>query len=404
MRKDKLTLAIITATMTAGLSTANAASIEAGDWTLSFGGNINAFYNMTQCDGGDLAATSAAIAANPAAAPATLAGYACADAIDEKKAFTDTSSIQNGLLPASLNFGASTKQNGYDIGATVNVYYGTNSNTALGFSSVDARQVYMTFGKEKLGTFKIGRDFGIFGFDAIINDMTLLGVGGSFVAATPGHTTLGGLGYGYVYTDRLTQMNWTSPDMGGFQATLGLFQPLDGNGAKSGNNIGMHGKLSYGWKGGMPGKISASFLNQGANTTAGTSEDISGFDVFGNINFGNLGLSAYVFDGEGMSTLALGGLLMPGFDATTGAAEETSGNYIQATYKMGSTKLGVSFMSSEQEKVTKVENEKVTFGVYHNLTPSLTLVGELNQMESELTTTGTSDEASNISLGAILFF
>lgn len=401
MRKDKLTLAILTATLTGGMGAANAASIEAGDWTLSFGGNINAFYSTTMCDAGDLASGGT-----------TLAGLACAGAVDENGAPTDTSSVNNGLLPASLNFGASTKQDDWDIAATVNVYYGITSSSseptggansdALKFSSVDARQIYMTFGKAGVGTFKMGRDFGIFGFDAIINDMTLLGGGANFAMGDPGHTTLGGLGYGYVYTDRLSQINWTSPDMGGFQGTIGMFQPQDGTGGNGGNSVGLHGKLSYGWKGSMPGKVSASFINQDVNTDAGTSESISGVDLFANINFGNVGLSAYVFDGEGMSTLALGGLVFPGFDAATGAPEETSGNYVQATYKMGSTKLGVSVMNSEQEKVTVVENTKTTLGVYHNLTPSLSLVGEFSSQESELA--AGKDESSNINVGAILFF
>lgn len=395
MMKDKLALAIITATAIGGVTSVQAASIEAGDWTLSFGGNINANYSMTQCDAGDLSSGGA-----------TLAGLACAGAVDENGDATDTSSVSNGLLPASMNFGASTTQNGWDLGANINVYYGLTSSDgggpdALKFSSVDARQVYMTFGKEGFGTVKMGRDFGIFGFDAIINDMTLLGGGANFVASDPGHTTLGGLGYGYVYTDRLSQINWTSPDMGGFQGTIGMFQPLDGNGASSADTVGLHGKLGYGWKGDMPGKVSFSFINQDVNTAAGTSESISGYDIFANINFGNIGLSAYMFDGEGMSSLALGGLVFAGF-AADGTPEETTGNYLQATYKMGSTKLGASIMTSEQDKVLNVENEKVTLGVYHNLTPSLTLVGEYSTQESELDA-GT-DETSNINLGAILFF
>ena len=395
MSKDKLTLAIITTSLAASIPTANAASIEAGDWTLTLGGNINAYYSMTQCDASDLQSGGA-----------TFAGLACAGAVDEDGEPTNTSSVSNGLLPSSLNVGASTQQDGWDLGATVNVYYGATSSNgggadALKFSSVDARQVFMTFGKPGFGSIKAGRDFGLFGFDAIINDMTLLGGGANFVVSDPGHTTLGGLGYGYVYTDRLSQINWTSPDIGGFQATVGIFQPLDGNGATSADSVGLHGKAGYAWKGDLPGKVSATFIQQDVNTAAGTSESISGFDLFATISVGDLGISAYLFDGEGMSTLALGGLVFAGFGAD-GTPEETSGNYLQATYKLGKTKLGVSYMTSKQDKVTNVDNEKITLGAYHNLTPSLTLVGEYSQQESELDT-GT-DESANVNLGAILFF
>ncbi len=398
MRMKKFTQTILATTLTTLLQGAHAADIDAGDWTLSLGGNINSNYAMTMCDSGDLDAGGA-----------TLAGLACAGAVDENGEATDVSSVSNGLLPASLNFGAKTTQEGFDIGANINVYYGLTSSNgagadALKFSSVDARQVFMTLGNSKLGTFKMGRDFGLFGFDAIIGDMTLLGGGANFVASDPGHTTLGGLGYGYVYTDRLSQINWTSPDKGGFQGTLGIFQPLDGNGANSASNVGLHGKLSYGWKGDVPGKVSATVIQQDVNTVAGTSESISGFDLFANVSIGNIGLTGYLFSGEGMSSLALGGLVFPGFDAANGTPEETDGHYVQATYTLGKSKVGLSFMGSEQKKVTEVENQKTTLGVYHNLTPSLTLMGEYSAQESTLTATDVTDKSSNLNLGAILFF
>lgn len=208
-------LAIFTMLTTAlmGLSTdAAAASWDAGDWKISMGGNINAFYSYTMCDDGDLNSGGT-----------TLTGLVCAGAVDENGEATDYSSVQNGLLPASLNFTAATNQEGWDLSANINVYYGINSagtdgdkasnssSDALKFSTVDARQVYLTFGKDNLGAFKMGRDFGLFAFDAIINDMSLVGVGAGFVASDPGHTTLGGLGYGYVYTDRLAQIDYSTP-------------------------------------------------------------------------------------------------------------------------------------------------------------------------------------------------
>ena len=114
-------------------------------------------------------------------------------------------------------------------------------------------------------------------------------------------------------------------------------------------------------------------------------------------------LVASYFDGEGMSTLAIGGLVFPGFNGVTGAAEESSGYMLQGQYTMGSTRFAVNWSASEQEQVTLVENEKLTLGVYHNLTPSLTLVGEFSDQESTLSGVGT-DESWNVNLGAIMFF
>ena len=66
-------------------------------------------------------------------------------------------------------------------------------------------------------------------------------------------------------------------------------------------------------------------------------------------------------------------------------------------------RFGVNLAHSEQEKVTEVENDKLTLGVYFNLTLALTLLAEYSDQESDLIGAGT-DAASNVSLGAILFF
>jgi hypothetical protein len=113
-----------------------------------------------------------------------------------------------------------------------------------------------------------------------------------------------------------------------------------------------------------------------------------------------------------MSSLAIGGLVFPGFgtDAVSGAAgtaEEVDGYMAQITWTVIPTlRLGLNYSHNEMDKVTLMENEKWTGGVYYNLTPSLTLLAEYSSMQSELKApygTGT-DEAQNINLGAILFF
>ena len=50
-----------------------------------------------------------------------------------------------------------------------------------------------------MGTFKLGRDYGVFGANAILNDMTLLGAGAPTQATQRGRVTLGHIGAGYTY-------------------------------------------------------------------------------------------------------------------------------------------------------------------------------------------------------------
>src|SRR5690606_5093305 len=153
---------------------AAAVEVDAGDWKFTASGNVNVHYIHSSCeDETTLGVTG---------------GLACRGAAGEDR----SSSIANGLLPAALSIGASTTQNGYDIGFTFGFFPGiaTNDgspnlqqgaerlNTALGTTALDVRQVFMTFGNDRLGTFKLGRDLGLFGADAILNDMTLPGVGG----------------------------------------------------------------------------------------------------------------------------------------------------------------------------------------------------------------------------------
>ena len=397
MRKNQIVLAVMTALAATAFTSAQAATWKAGDWDLGLSGNVNTFYTTSHCNASDQQTGGK-----------TLAGVACGDA-------TDSQTVSNGLLPAALNFSAKTKQNGYDLSGNVNVYYGTasqgdnTSGDALKFSTVDARQIYLTFGNEKMGTVKAGRDFGLFGFDSIINDMSLPATGAMIGASKFGHTTLGGLGYGYVYTDRLSQINWTSPKKNGVEATVGIFNPMHGlesagTATKSGQ-VGVHGKVSYSWdKGnGVKGTVSASGLSQKVKLASGKQSEIQGVDVFGKVDVNKASFAASAFQGKGMDTLGLGGVLYPGFDSTTGSAEKVKGYMAQATYKVNKTKYGVNYAQSKQTNLNKVKNDKLTVGAYHNLTDNLTLMAEVSKQKSNLTGVGT-DKSSNISVGAMFSF
>ncbi len=406
MTKHKIAWAVTAALAATCLPTAQAATWQAGDWELGLGGNVNTFYTVTKCDSGDLGANGG-----------TYAGLACLDPDTGAIASSDTHSVSNGLLPASLNFSAKTKQKGYDISGNVNVYYGTATQDANGlpgdaldFSSVDARQVYLTFGNEKMGTVKAGRDFGLFGFDPIINDMSLTGNGATFASAGPGHTTLGGLGYGYVYTDRLSQINWTSPKKNGAEATVGVFNPVDGvesNGSSTGDGgqPGIHGRVSYDFdKGnGVKGRVSASALSQKVRLANGDKPSMNGTEIFGKIDVNKASFAGSYYQGKGMDTLGLGGVVFPGFNSTSGEAEKVKGGMLQATYKINNTKLGVNLAQSKQTNLTKVKNDKVTVGVYHNLTDNLTLIGEASSQKSKLDGVGT-DKSGSVAVGAMLSF
>ena len=97
-------------------------------------------------------------------------------AAGQPTATTSVSNVGNGLLPAAIVFGVKTTQDGFVyIGVHFGFYPGiaTNdggspnlqasggpTNTALGTTGLDIRQVYLTFGNKSMGTFLLGRQIG----------------------------------------------------------------------------------------------------------------------------------------------------------------------------------------------------------------------------------------------------
>ncbi len=101
MHKNLIVLAVSAALVSNVLPTAQAASWKAGDWDLGLGGNVNTYYTVTTCDADKLGTGGG-----------TMAGLACLDSDTGTFADANTHSVSNGLLPASLNFSAKTKQEG----------------------------------------------------------------------------------------------------------------------------------------------------------------------------------------------------------------------------------------------------------------------------------------------------
>ncbi len=154
--------------------------------------------------------------------------------------YNNSNSIRSGLLPSNLVLSLATNQMGYDIGFTAGAYFGGNnvdpgaanangagSPIGLGTPGIDLRQVFGTIGTPEFGTVKIGRDLGLFGGEAILNDFTLFGVGTPAGNAAPGNTSLGRIGLGYIYADWLPQIAYSTPTWNGFTATVALMTPLD---------------------------------------------------------------------------------------------------------------------------------------------------------------------------------
>lgn len=391
-------------------------SIRVGAIDLNFSGFINAYYTYSSAGHGG----------------APFGG------LTDGSGF-DSSAIRTGLLPAALIFKASTTQAGIDLAAVFGMYPGINSSaTAIGANSggnpiglgtpgIDFRQIYVTAGTKTAGTVKFGRDLGIFGSDAILSDATLLSVGATGSNAAPGNTSLGRIGYGYIYADFQPQISYASPIWGGFQATVGIFQPLDEfnfsgccSATATAHNVPMfQGKVTYDYKFGMvAGRVWASGLyqqqqnvsvnNRFEEFTGHTTRQAAAGDVGVKADIGPFGAVAYYYRGTGVGTTAL---FFDGI-AQNGQNRQSEGWYFQGSYKV-TPKLklvgsyGTSNLYRARNEVLNPDlvarNTAYIGAAYYSLTDWLTLVGEYAHTHSG-SHGGITADANAFTAGGIIFF
>ena len=422
----KISAAVASAALVLGASSANAGIIiPAGEWTLDVNGNVNVYATVQNHD--DTTATTITGA---------LAGVQ--DPFTEDR----NQSINTGLLPAWLGFTGTTRQNDLDVSFTISMQPNVSTNTTTGDQGNPLwRQAFLTFGDKSWGQVKMGKDLGIFAGNAILSDMTLLGVGGGF-GNSGGATTLGGIGSGYIYPAWKGQITYTTPNFNGFTAKIGITNPnqvvdvdqaaITGVGLSAyQDRFGVEGQVQYSWTGDVAGKVwasGASYDVNGATNTAdqSSSTDIdsytaSAFDIGVSVTSGNLGAVAYYYDGDGVGTTIFGRY---GADIQNQKFKkrDSDGGYLQLTYVIPTgTKLGFAYGVSNLDKASGEtadsqgtsngttnylveKNERWTVGAYHPLTKHLNLVAEYNKVESEAHRGGVDYDADTVSLGAILFF
>ncbi|TSA48827.1 MAG: porin [Nitrosomonadales bacterium] len=396
-------------------SAANAGIIiPAGDWTVDINGNVNAFYIHE--NGSDTNTVAGGLARKRTAANTNGA---------------NTSNINTGLLPSWFGVTGKKRENDLDISWTISYQPGASTKNGLannpavgGGAGAEFRQANMTIGDKSWGTIKLGKDLGLFGADAILNDQTLLGVGATGGGAS-GTTTYGRIGTGFLYADFTGQIAYTSPNWNGFQFTAEIAQPwINANTMGYANTTAslvgnrepaFEGNVNYSWAGDVSGKIWLEGFTQKVDNiaTGGALKRDRGnvYGIGGKVGFAGAELVGYYYNGEGVgSTLLLDG----GWDSQ-GNRRDSDGGYVQASYKIPNvgTKLAVSWGESNLDRSGSAgdlaattllkSNQMWTAGVYHPLTSNVNLVAEYSRVESE-NQAGATNKSDIFDLGAILFF
>jgi predicted porin len=411
----KLGLAVAGALLAASTAASAGITIPAGDWTVDIGGNVNSFYQRTTFSG-DMES-------------------------DVKNAPTErsTSTVSTGLLPAALGIGAKTRQNDLDIAFQFTFFTGTDSTGGGGTAgvfgangadsnSLNIRQAFLSFGDASWGQVKMGRDLGVFGSDAILSDMTLLGVGTG--AGGNGNSTLGRIGSGYLYADWVGQIQYSTPNWNGFQVTAAARQPWANS---SNSDLGFDAKAVYSWTGDVSGKVWVGGITQktrsaavaaGAtgvwdvdtqaivpsDAVAAVNNRATAWEIGTNVNVEKANLVAYYYKGENMGINGTAGVLqLTGLTIQNPTRDyDVNGGYVQGTYVIPTgTKLGASYgISRNDAGVKEFESKSYILGAYHPLTKSLNLVAEYthNKLENIGGANNVDGKAKTVSLGAILFF
>jgi len=425
MRKhNKTRLALAVAGALAGMSSAHALEFTAGTWKLNVGGSVNAFYTDTSCD------------KSGAGAPVIGATLPVCGLQNE-----DFTGIQNGLLPGYITFSAETQAKGLDLKAVVGLWPGTSAANGINNAGTtpDVRTVYVQFGSKNWGSFKLGRDIGLFQSNAILNDMTLLsvGTGAGFQGAI--NTTLGMIGSGYIYSEFQPQVTYTTPTWNGFNASIGLFQPRN-TGGVGGLNIGgggifdtpgYQGLAQWEFNAQLKGKLWGSLAHQEAKQdftgtvfTPGQKVKGDGYEVGGKLGFGGFDAMLVYFWGQGLGEAIQ---FANGHDAA-GNKRDSDGYLAQLTFKIPNTdlQLGASYGESNLD-ATGVDAGALTGFVptapnlvsktkswviqgKYDLMPGLSLIAEYVDSKQEaqlcnpIANFGCEQKAKTFAVGAIVFF
>jgi len=378
-KKTKLAAAILAASIAAP---ASAVTWQAGDWEASYTGTINLFWNQIN---------------------------------NNEAGGQDSGHMNEGLLPAFHTMKVvSPATNG--LTGTAQISFAPDSSRgktdaqAKNGNQIDMREVFFNVAGS-FGTISLGTTLSLFQRQAILNDMTLFGVG-AFSGTEGSGTTLGRIGYGYTYPEFNSRMTWKSPDMNGFGIEVGIFDPDEITAAGFETDtpqFQVEAQYSTAFDGGSL-MVWAGGLHQEMERTAGGDVTSVGLNFGTKVSAGGLSLVGSFFTGEAIGTVRTltsfndGAGTQNAFICTGTSCTEADndGYYIQAMYNLnGATNLGISYGESNQDADAAGNgadsNELTTIGVYHDVNSWLKVVGEYNIQNGH-------QSQDHLSLGGFIFW
>ena len=384
------------ALMVGAASGANAQALTmqmSNGWTFGFAGNVNIFAQyQSQSKSGELDINPLSPGFN---APGGLVG------VGGKGFYYGT-----GLLPAFATFTAKGKEGNTDLGVQFGfapeVQCGGGNHDCFG-AQIDMRQVFMTVGGS-WGSIVAGKELGVYQRQNILNDQTLFGVGGGGIA--PSGTTLGRIGFGYIYPNFVAQMTYNTPAGRPGSLSIGLMDP-SGFGPYTTNQLPrLEAEGSY-KSGNILVFASGTLQNSKTAPSGGTSK--TAYGAAGGLTYKTATFSAH---GSGYYGRGVGTTLMFGDlgDDGTGDLTKSYGFYGQLTFTPANSKAtfagsyGSSFLKASTGS-QRLENSLISGGIYYQATKSLKVVGEGDYMWTKLKEGGLNkNKAFTGAFGLMLFY
>lgn len=309
-----------------------------------------------------------------------------------------------GLLPSVIAFNVKAPTtNGVDSAVRVGIYPNIQNRATSGGSnrfetepSVDFREFFVTI-KGAYGELLAGRALNLYQGKNILNDMTLLTSGTIPGNAFRGGTTLGHIGYGYLYTNFGPQIRYTTPDMAGVKVALEIAEPykISADTAKT-NSPRVEAEVSYAtvFSGGtsMQAWLSGLYQTAPRSDAAGVARPGKDNESIGGAYGASVGFSGVTLLGSGYGGKGLGMVSAQDGDFLGSTSTDANGKerlhwgyLLQATYQLTpSFKLGANYGQTRQEKndnepagpVVVKNQESAVFAVTYNLNKFTQFVGE----------------------------
>jgi hypothetical protein len=402
-------IALLSAVASVAFSTGAKAQLTmqmSNGWNFTFAGNVNAFgiYTSGSID---------------------RAGTITGGLVPEEK----VTRVRTGLLPAFATFEAKGHEAGLDLAVHFGFAPQINSDGQhdnFG-AQIDMRQVYLTAGGS-WGQILAGREIGLYQRQNILNDATLFGAGPTGGGVGAKGTTLGRIGFGYIYPNFNAQLTYSTPASSPVALSIGLFDPsiINSSGAttfKVTKTPRIEAELSYTLPFGSAGAdgkpankvllwVSGAYQHADSGIDTGPSVDAEGGAAGARVDIAGLGLVGSGYYARGFGTTLM--FSAPAVDST-GKERDSYGYILQATFAVPATSftLGGSWgesrmMETDADKAIVgdplvLANSALIVFVNYQLTKSLKWVFEGTYAQARAFS-GAKTKSYQGTTGLMLFF